>query len=738
MMFGILYDILYMLPVFWGAGIYINSQLAQPIDSLGFSIVSVLISISISAFLNIKSKFKYLIPGLVVIIAIATVLVHVPEERMEFLNSNIWIVVLLFCGIFTSFLTKLAGKYTVARRSLAVLIIGVCATFMTLRHDMDKLSLILLFLEVMVCVASDVQTGWIKTKDTDIKRHLVYVTPFLIVIALAVYKIPARETPYDWKLAIAVWEKIEDAAISIARLLPGEDESFDVAGFSDNAGLGGMFESAPKNMLEITIPQIAGNRIYLKGKSFDTFTGREWVSTNSEPVSDNIFDLAETQCAVKQYDSDNYKDYIRTVSLSIEYKNLRSRELLVPFKVETYADGAGRIKTTEYQDAILATKRINSGYEYQAKYNRLNSNHDIFTGLVESTSIIDESIWKRNMSNIIHGNMTGYEYENYKEWQTKISMLYKEKLTISEELRGVLNDVYDGATTDWDKLKKLEAWLGSFKYTIATGKLPVEIDTPEKFLDYFLLESKEGYCIHFATAFVLIARGEGMPARFVQGCYVPRTGAKVLVTSDMAHAWAEVYFENLGWTMWEPSPGYKSLSAWAPTVKTDKTSVTVVPEGFYDHDENETAEENTEKEPFNYMVGVTIFIVIIVFSVVFLFIYRYTVAQEYKRLNTTARYKRIFWFNLGVLEMLGMPLGKEETLTEYYIRLLKVYDATKLEFIPKYEEIVYSNSTPGDDDLVDIAKCQKAIIEDLDCFTHNKKMINRIKLCLLYARGSNR
>ena len=75
--------------------------------------------------------------------------------------------------------------------------------------------------------------------------------------------------------------------------------------------------------------------------------------------------------------------------------------------------------------------------------------------------------------------------------------------------------------TDWEKMQKLEEWLGTFDYTLEPGKLPRDIDTPEKYMDYFLLEKKEGYCVHFATAFVLLARSEGLPASFpvsARGC----------------------------------------------------------------------------------------------------------------------------------------------------------------------------------------------------------------------------
>lgn len=84
---------------------------------------------------------------------------------------------------------------------------------------------------------------------------------------------------------------------------------------------------------------------------------------------------------------------------------------------------------------------------------------------------------------------------------------------------------------------------------------------------YFLEESSEGYCIHFATAAAALYRALDIPARVVEGFLVDaRAGRYVSVTGDSAHAWVEVYRDGLGWLPvevtgmsaadWEPSgPG---------------------------------------------------------------------------------------------------------------------------------------------------------------------------------------
>src|SRR5699024_5072327 len=87
-------------------------------------------------------------------------------------------------------------------------------------------------------------------------------------------------------------------------------------------------------------------------------------------------------------------------------------------------------------------------------------------------------------------------------------------------------------------------------------------DTPatpegEDYVTYFLTESRRGYCMHFASAAVLMLRWIGVPARYVAGYVadVPASG-HVRVPDSAAHAWVEVYIEGYGWEPVEVTPAY--------------------------------------------------------------------------------------------------------------------------------------------------------------------------------------
>lgn len=91
------------------------------------------------------------------------------------------------------------------------------------------------------------------------------------------------------------------------------------------------------------------------------------------------------------------------------------------------------------------------------------------------------------------------------------------------------------------------------------------IDSDTDPIEYFLEESHQGYCVHFASAGVLILRQLGIPCRYASG-YVARSSrfeqkgeqyvASVLDSS--AHAWAEVYLDDYGWLPIDMTDGYSS------------------------------------------------------------------------------------------------------------------------------------------------------------------------------------
>lgn len=89
-----------------------------------------------------------------------------------------------------------------------------------------------------------------------------------------------------------------------------------------------------------------------------------------------------------------------------------------------------------------------------------------------------------------------------------------------------------------------------YYYTLTPGVLEDEV------VDGFWLGTREGFCEHYAGAFVFIMRAAGVPARVVTGYqggeYNPYGDFYLIKQSD-AHAWTEVWIDNRGWVRIDPT-----------------------------------------------------------------------------------------------------------------------------------------------------------------------------------------
>ncbi len=75
-------------------------------------------------------------------------------------------------------------------------------------------------------------------------------------------------------------------------------------------------------------------------------------------------------------------------------------------------------------------------------------------------------------------------------------------------------------------------------------------------VDEFLFDTHRGFCEHYASAFTVMMRMAGIPARVVtgyQGGWYSELGGYLLVRQSDAHAWSEVWIRGSGWTRIDPT-----------------------------------------------------------------------------------------------------------------------------------------------------------------------------------------
>jgi len=89
-----------------------------------------------------------------------------------------------------------------------------------------------------------------------------------------------------------------------------------------------------------------------------------------------------------------------------------------------------------------------------------------------------------------------------------------------------------------------------FVYTLA---VPLMSENP---VESFLFDEKQGFCSHYATAFVYLMRVAHIPARVVggyQGGELNKVGNFLEIRQANAHAWAEVWLKGKGWIRIDPT-----------------------------------------------------------------------------------------------------------------------------------------------------------------------------------------
>ncbi|MCD8019151.1 MAG: hypothetical protein LUF92_06070 [Clostridiales bacterium] len=172
------------------------------------------------------------------------------------------------------------------------------------------------------------------------------------------------------------------------------------------------------------------------------------------------------------------------------------------------------------------------------------------------------------------------------ELMTEKLQAYKEYvdstcLTLTKEEKEIISSIFNegktGATISAVSLAgKIRQWLDeNITYDTEPGNIP----EGESFAQWFFQDHMRGYDVHYATAAVMLFRYYGIPARYVEGYLVTpdalrdaADSGEVEVTEQEAHAWVEVYLEEVGWIPvevmedYEERMGVSYLEGWSTTI----------------------------------------------------------------------------------------------------------------------------------------------------------------------------
>ncbi|MEO6502254.1 MAG: DUF3488 and transglutaminase-like domain-containing protein [Jatrophihabitantaceae bacterium] len=125
---------------------------------------------------------------------------------------------------------------------------------------------------------------------------------------------------------------------------------------------------------------------------------------------------------------------------------------------------------------------------------------------------------------------------------------------LPESVTKLASDLTAGKKTSYERAKAISDYFttpaNGFVYSLTTKP-----NDDRSALESFL-ENKKGFCQQYAAAAAVLMRAAQLPSRVVIG-YTHRepdtNGTFTVMTSD-AHAWVEVYFQQIGWVPFDPTP----------------------------------------------------------------------------------------------------------------------------------------------------------------------------------------
>jgi transglutaminase-like putative cysteine protease len=166
----------------------------------------------------------------------------------------------------------------------------------------------------------------------------------------------------------------------------------------------------------------------------------------------------------------------------------------------------------------------------------------------------------------------------YPEWVTERYLEVPDSIT--PRMRTLAQEIARGQENAYDIVAGVTRYLrSSIRYSeIITDPLPMDQEP----LDWFLFDSRVGFCNYYASTEVILLRSLGIPARLAVGFAEgePQTGSNTyLVYERNAHAWPEVFFPGVGWVEFEPTASEDPIIRPLGEIETEDGGSLLVPSG---------------------------------------------------------------------------------------------------------------------------------------------------------------
>ncbi len=590
------------------------------------------------------------------------------------------------------------------------------------------------------------------------KESILYLAPICLLIAIFAIVLPSKQEPIQWKVVkdayYNVIRQIETWRTDIDYYFSNQSGEFGInlTGYSENTGeLNSKGRKLVKdNNVALKISGGSTTRpIYLIGSVSDTYTGSSWekrAEVSLPEEEDYRLDFMELSYALARQDKEVLENnqFLNRVTFRVKYNNIKTKSFFYPLKSSSFKALEDTKEPLLKNPNIVFENVSGRSTYYEPTFYEMNLKGEAFDKMLQETddftydnapSVKPDSLeyLKKNLLNQSNAISLLNRKDFNKVLGERADLIKKQYTqlpdTLPDRVKKLANELTADCDTKYEKLMVIEAYLNQYEYTLTPDKVP----EGEDFIDYFLFESKKGYCTSYATAMAVLGRCIGIPTRYMEG-FVARYDNRdkkgmYPVKNSQAHAWAEAYIEGVGWIPFEATaPFYNTrYSTWADVVPVTPE----IPEQYRNHFEGELnpySQPLTEGElpkthqtvkKANEVLYGTVLTLVAAFILLSLFVIYYNglklrYRKQYHKADCNKKMYMMFLRVLALLKQEGFDLEEQETIQMLADRVKDHYLFNKVLFadVAKiYMRFRYAEESVAENELEQVVIFQSGLAE---------------------------
>lgn len=738
MMISFLYDALYTMPLTISILSIFHVYVFYEEASKPEYILAIIFSLFFAGIKSMKPKWRAASFAAIIIGFIVFLFLLSSPENKEILATYSFIGYAILFALAGLIVALLAIRFKWIRYTISIGLIILMAMYMYYHNNVHSYD-IAAFLLFIILVLSEI----LKKKDNDttnMKLHILGISPFILAGFICILSFKILTVPYDWNFVAKIYGFFEEKYITLSQYLPIKSlDSFDTAtaGYSDFGEFNAVLKNDKNSKLVMNFRPASGKKTvrYLQGSTFDSFDGKRWTHTFNDTENDMLIDAALMTYQAYMH-TDSPSDYIKMTHADINFYDMKTLHIFAPEKTIKIAIKSKNNVTNSFKDStpyFSETQGINT--HYNVTYMNQYPLSDIEIELINNACEIDKDSYEIfNGYNICNKYLQEVSYKEILERRDFIYKQYTKDPEISDRAIRYVTSITKNASTDYEKIDALKEALKQIPYTFDTGAYPKNLHSEADFLDYFLFENPKGYCMHYATALTILARHLGLPARYVQGYYIPINSSKPTdVYESNAHAWVQVYFDNIGWITIDATPGYgletvifddeESVSQNA-TVSGNNTSTVsgnaldtpMTPDDFLasNTDLSQSDVSDNIKNQKSFLIIITISICsMLVLLLLILLLEHIIIHKKYEKMGTQQKLLTLCKENIRILKSMHYTLKTGTTLEDILHQVKAEIPNANMDFIEIYERCLYSDYQATENDLNIVLNCHEDLLVQL-------------------------